>query len=312
MGWWETPHGELFVRPLDGGATVRATPQPWVLAAGSNLFVTPSADRRYVSVVAELESAPGARQVWVTDLLAPSPAPVTVFSAAQAGIPQSGKRGADGYALFTAEGRVIFKARLTGESGFPGALPDGGAGFRLISVWPDGGAPALVPQTPTGTDQLGTWGLSADGATLAYSRSSGTNAYEVYLQPVDGSSAPLRISSGTHPRWPYTNQPLVFSPDGKYLAFTANWETFSFDPWVLSTAGDLDVRLFAMPANAQAQGRMTWSPDSRQVAFRSDHLAADHDEAFRLLATQPTQQPMRVFPIGTTGERVFDLRWTRQ
>lgn len=300
-----------FVTPLDGGATIRLLPQGAVLASNAFLWAAESPDSRYVTVVTELTDGPGSRRLWVTDTWAANPMPVEVLTRAQVGGSLATRLGAEGQAVVTAGQRVIARARFDGTSGLPFGLPDGGVAARLVSAALDGTDVRLVENSPSGDQRLGAWGLSRDGTLLAWAMAPGTADYEVYVMAADGAGGARRISSGTHQRGPWLNQPLVFSPDNRFLAFTANWDrASSFDPWVLAVSGGAESLRFAEPSGATVHGRVYWSPDSRHLGFTSDHLAVNHEEAFFTDVTGPVVTPVRVFPVDPTVGRVLNVLWT--
>ncbi|HEV2021798.1 MAG TPA: hypothetical protein VGQ94_04660, partial [Terriglobales bacterium] len=112
--------------------------------------------------------------------------------------------------------------------------------------------------------------ISPDGKRVAFTRVNVDDkgeGYEtsIWSVPADGSSAPTRLSSGTHdvqPRW---------SPDGKRLAFLrAAMKDGKPQPpqiHVLSLEGGDAWQLTDV---AEGAGAPFWSPDGKRIAFLSE------------------------------------------
>lgn len=105
--------------------------------------------------------------------------------------------------------------------------------------------------------------ISPDGRFLAYvSDESGT--MDLYVRPVDGSSATLRLTTDSA----LENNP-AFSPDGRRLAYSSNpapgttWSIFV----IPSNGGGKPVRITGDEAN---QGNPAWSRDGRRIAYSTD------------------------------------------
>lgn len=308
---WLNEAREVLVTPLDGSSTVRATPQPWAAAPDSPMWVADSLDHRYVSVVGAQAALPRSFRVWVTDRWAPSPTPIEVFTSVHAGSSPTTLLGAEGFASFSADGRVLFKARFDGSSGLPLSLPGGGRAARLMSAAVDGSEVELLPYSASGAQQLGAWGISGDATRVAFAMNSGSGGDDVYVSPANGSAIPRRVSAGHEAGGgPPPESSLAFSPDGRLLAFTSNWvQREVADLYVVSTAGGLELLRFPLQAGAQVQGPVRWSPDSRHLVFNSDHLAPAHPEAFFMEALGWRTVPVRAWPLAAAG-RVAEVRWT--
>jgi len=111
--------------------------------------------------------------------------------------------------------------------------------------------------------------ISPDGTRVAFVRvsvnGSKTN-YDtsIWTVRIDGSSEPIRITSGTRdttPRW---------SPDGRFLAFVRSGEvpgpTSAPQIFLLPTSGGEAFQVTNLPRGA---GGPVWSPDSKSIAFAS-------------------------------------------
>jgi hypothetical protein len=307
---WLDDTRAVFSTPLDGGATVRATPSTWAPVAGRPMWVTDSLDHRWVSVVAELDDAPGAGRVWVTDVEAPVVTPVEVLTAAQTGASTRGL-GADSIAAFTPNGRVVFEARFDATSGLPWARPDGGTGWRIVTVQTDGGDVRQLATGPSGAWQSGSWGLSPDGRTLAFTMNPGSGGHDVYVLPADESQPAREISAGHAAGGaPRFAEQLIFSPDGRALACTANWSMgTAYDLYVLATDGTGELRRWPGPPGKWLKGPLAWSPDGRHLAFLSDHLADGPLQVFTMEAAGTRTVPTMAWPVGPGG-RVSQVKWT--
>ncbi len=111
--------------------------------------------------------------------------------------------------------------------------------------------------------------VSPDGSTVAFVRvtvNEKDNRYEssIYGVPVDGSSAPRRLTSGirdTGPRW---------SPDGKQLAFVRSIDKDGkaqpAQIYLLAMDGGEARPLTDVPRGAS---NPTWSPDGKTIAFNA-------------------------------------------
>ena len=103
--------------------------------------------------------------------------------------------------------------------------------------------------------------FSPDGRTLVFS--SGSDGTDLFSAPLDGSSAPYRVTVGRGT----TNSQPTFAPDGRRIAFTTSrlgrpeiyiTDSDGANPELLTTSGFGDQLYRADPS---------WSPDGRFVAF---------------------------------------------
>jgi len=115
----------------------------------------------------------------------------------------------------------------------------------------------------------GRWGARADDVPLllqgpTLSKTEIVFSYGGYLWSVsrDGGAA-RQLTTGGHEGSP------VFSPDGKWVAFSANYDG-NRDVFVMPAAGGEPKRLTWHPAQ---DGALGWTPDGRKVLFVSDRDA---------------------------------------
>lgn len=296
---------DIYFLPVSGGSPVRLSParpaqdpllQPSLMAW--------SRDSRYLAISGDFE-LDRALQLYVSDTNQATPAPVTVVSGAMTGSPPDGGTstvGVTGGLAWAAQERLLFKTRLPADNGL----------FRLYSVSPPFTSPALLPNSPSGTAQPGAFGVSPDGNTLAFSADTAlATAYEVFVMPVDGSAAPVRVTSGTVAagREPNHFSPLRFSPDGLKLAFTADYAANAiYEPYVVSTAGGGQLRLLTL-TGSQDIDELDWSPDSTELIILGDFRVNNDGEVGRVSASTPGT-PSLVQGVPDGGD-VFDLAWTR-
>lgn len=129
---------------------------------------------------------------------------------------------------------------------------------------------SLHPADPT---------ISPDGASVAFwaSDSAPSDGGSIYVMPVDGSSAPQRVTDGG----PETDSDPAWSPDGTSLAFRRQISPAHSDDsgkkvpedsdiLVVPAAGGITRTLVTGPATDE---KPAWSPDGRTVAFVSNRKA---------------------------------------
>ena len=120
--------------------------------------------------------------------------------------------------------------------------------FLLLAILP------AIAQVPKATPALAEPAISPDAREIAF-----VSGGDIWTVPAAGGEARLLIAH------PATESRPLYSPDGRYMAFTST-RTGNGDVYVLTLAsGDLK-RLTWHDAAERAD---SWSPDSRYVYFSS-------------------------------------------
>src|SRR6202035_1265249 len=88
--------------------------------------------------------------------------------------------------------------------------------------------------------------------------------------------APSAGAAGAGP--PRPPPPPKFSPDGKWIAFTGEYDG-NPDVYVISAEGGEPRRLTFHPSNDIVLG---WTPDGKNILFRSDRFSTNLGRATRL------------------------------
>lgn len=305
---------DAYVVGIGGGTPVKVSPDR---ATASNtlkvLSISWSRDSKFLAIAGDL-TTDKKNALYVTDTTVGTPAPVTILGAAT--IPDVGARSATGVStnlrpIWTSGGKVCFKGDL-------GAAV---ANYRLYCSSPSGADFAELTNQPAAPALLGTYGISPDGMTIAFSADSAAhpNAYEVFKMPADGSAAATRISSGNLTaaaatnRGPNFSAPLQFSPNGAMIAFYGDLLVDGRDElYVLPTAGGTEKRVTVIGTDGDVERDVTalaWSPDSSSLAFIADHEANNDSELFRVPNVNTADQtPLLVQGVPSGGD-IFDILW---
>jgi tricorn protease len=135
-----------------------------------------------------------------------------------------------------------------------------------------GDASAVADQAPAGPTKLLRYAdVSKDSVVFSY-------AGDLWLASRQGGAA-HRLTSG-----PGDKLYPKFSPDGKWIAFTANYDG-NPDVYLIPASGGEPKRLTFHPSNDIVLG---WTPDGKNVLFRSDRITAPPKRTTRLFLV-PTQ-----------------------
>jgi tricorn protease len=141
-------------------------------------------------------------------------------------------------------------------------------------------------------------GAEARGATearllkeAAVSATRVAFSYAGDLWGVERSGEPARRLTA-HPG---VETEAVFSPDGRWLAFTGDYDG-NVDVFVVAADGGEPLRLTYHPANDAVRG---WTPDGRYVVFASNRAStsARYDRLFRVPAGGGFEEPLPI-PMG--------------
>lgn len=307
---------DVYVVPIAGGvAPVKVSPAR--AAAVDTLdaqSIAWSRDSVYLAIGGDF-NVDKKNELYVVDTTAAVPAPVAAL--AEADLPAPAGTSTIGVStglrpIWTDGGKVCVKADLTG------VLP---ATFRLYCAAANGtgfATPANFPALPA---QLGSYGISPDGTTIAFSADVMTAAaYEIYTMKSDDSAAATRISSGTvtavgtNFRGPSFNNLLAYSPDGTKIGFIADIVTDNRNElYVIAADGATTEKRVTVcgPANDAERDVQTfaWSPDSAALGFVCDHQANNDFALFRVPnVTAADQAPVLVRGVVASGD-VTDLAW---
>jgi len=269
----------LWTQPAAGGAAQALT----TFRDGRLLFPTMSADGRTVAFERDFG-------IWRMSLPEGTAAPVAVTldgAPQRTGVEHLSLTSDLGDLALSPDGKkVAFTAR--GEV-FAASAKDGGRATRVTHTiagegdvtWaPDSRRIAYVSRrsgTPklflfdfgSGEERALTRGdgsdvtprFSPDGARLAYVR----NGREVHVLDV-ASGDDRRVAEGQLEDAPFTSpEPLVWSPDGKWLAYFATDEHMFTNVWVVPATGG-EVRPVSELANSFA-GSLAWSKDGKTIYF---------------------------------------------
>src|SRR5467141_957590 len=113
-------------------------------------------------------------------------------------------------------------------------------------------------------------------------------AYGGYLWSVPREGGDARqLSTGGHEDVP------VFSPDGKWIAFTGQYDG-NPDVYVMSAEGGEPKRLTFHPSNDIVLG---WTPDGKNILFRSDRFSAPPGRYTKLFLASPQGGPAKPLQV---------------
>jgi tricorn protease len=144
-----------------------------------------------------------------------------------------------------------------------------------------GQAAEALEQAPGGPTRLLRYpDLSKDKAVFSY-------AGDLWIAPREGGAA-RRLTSGAGDKlYP------KFSPDGRWIAFTAEYDG-NPDVYVIPSGGGEPKRLTFHPSNDIVLG---WTPDGKNILFRSDRITAPPHRTTRLFLVSPQGGLPRVLPV---------------
>jgi hypothetical protein len=308
---------DVYVVPTAGGvAPVRVSPtRAAANAALDAQSIAWSRDSVYLAIAGDF-TIDKKNELHVVDTSAAVPAPVAAL--AESALPAPAANANVGVntglrPVWTSGGKVCVKADLTGT------LP---AKYRLYCAAASGAGFAVPANFPALPAQVGSYGISPDGATLAFAAdTTTTDAYEIYTMKADDSAPPVRITSGTVTvaapgafRGPAFSTPLGYSPDGTKIAFIADIvDDGRNELYVVAADGATTEKRVALVGPAHDLDRdvqtFAWAPDSSSLAFVCDHAANNDFAVFRVPnVTTADQAPVLVRGVAASGD-VTDLSW---
>jgi tricorn protease len=140
---------------------------------------------------------------------------------------------------------------------------------------------SAAEQTPAGPTKLLRYAdISRDAVIFSY-------AGDLWSASRQGGSA-HRLTSG-----PGDKLYPKFSPDGQWIAFTASYDG-NPEVYVIPSGGGQPRRLTFHPTNDIVLG---WTPDSKNVLFRSDRLTAPPQRTTRLFTVSVQGGSAKVLPV---------------
>ena len=156
--------------------------------------------------------------------------------------------------VFAADNRAIYAAGGEAFLMRIGFDPVSGEATDERELIPIGGVPGIRGLS-----------ISSDGTTLAFSGLSLSS--QIWMQPVrpDGTRAgePHAITSDTSRR----NSLATMSPDGTKIAYMSTRGGAAPDVWVMNADGS---GAMSVTSDESSDGKPTWFPDSRRVAYVSN------------------------------------------
>ncbi len=110
----------------------------------------------------------------------------------------------------------------------------------------------------------------------------------IFVQPVDGSAAPVDLTPGDHDAPPFSlggQDMYAFSPDGKEVAFTSNIDeveatSTNNEIFVVPVTGGAPKKISTSPGSDSTP---LYSPDGKYIAWRMQERAGYESDRFRLV-----------------------------
>ena len=154
---------------------------------------------------------------------------------------------------------------------------------------------AAADQLPEGPTKLLRFAdISKDKVVFAY-------AGDLWIASRDGGAARRLTSHVGDELYP------KFSPDGKWIAFTGEYDG-NPDVYVIRTDGGEPKRLTFHPSNDMVLG---WTPDGKNILFRSDRFSAPPSRYTKLFLVSPQGGPAKPLQVPRASLTTFSPDGTK-
>jgi tricorn protease len=154
-----------------------------------------------------------------------------------------------GAIAFVRDGRLYLYDRRSGD-------------IQTVSLQVDPDRSELAPRTVSGARWIQSASLTGSGDLLAFT----VRGDVVTFDPATDTSVNLTRTSGAADRY------AAISPDGQSIAYITD-ETGDYELRVRPAAGDGPVQAFQIETRPSFYRELTWSPDSKYLAFTDKRLA---------------------------------------
>jgi len=156
-------------------------------------------------------------------------------------------------------------------------------------------AQASADQVPEGPTKLLRFAdISKDKVVFAY-------AGDLWIASREGGAARRLTSHVGDELYP------KFSPDGKWIAFTGEYDG-NPDVYVISAEGGEPKRLTFHPGNDIVLG---WTPDGKDILFRSDRFSAPPGRYTKLFLVSPQGGPAKALQVPRASLTTFSPDGTK-
>jgi tricorn protease len=151
----------------------------------------------------------------------------------------------------------------------------------IFTVPAEKGDTRNLTRTPGAAERDPAW--SPDGKSIAYF-SDASGEYQLYVRDQDGLGPPKVIDLGPDASYFYAPH---WSPDSKHIAFTDKHLRI----WFVDVAGGRPVKIdTGLRGGFEAAAELSWSPDSRWIAYTRDLDSQMHAIFLYSLATGTSKQ----------------------
>ena len=159
----------------------------------------------------------------------------------------------------------------------------------LVAIPAKAPAQAVADQVPDGPTKLLRFAdISKDRVVFAY-------AGDLWITSREGGGARRLTSHVGDELYP------KFSPDGKWIAFTGEYDG-NPDVYVISAEGGEPKRLTFHPGNDIVLG---WTPDGKNILFRSDRFSAPPGRYTKLFLVSPQGGPAKPLQVPRASLTTF-------